>query len=53
LDIEEAIIAMTLDHMLKENDVIFENPDAIYLPRYFIVKSEPPAESGCPACARL
>jgi len=35
LEIEESLLSITLDHMLKENDVIFEEPDAIYLPQLF------------------
>ena len=35
LEIEECIISITLDHMIKEKDVIFENPDAIYIPPLF------------------
>lgn len=35
LDIEECIVSITLDHMLKEKDVILDNPDAIYIPPLF------------------
>jgi len=35
LEIEECIISITLDHMIKEKDVILENPDAIYIPPLF------------------
>jgi exodeoxyribonuclease V alpha subunit len=35
LDIEEGIISITLDHMLKEKDVMTEDPDAIYIPPLF------------------
>ncbi len=35
LEIEECIISITLDQMIKEKDVVFEDPGAIYIPSLF------------------
>ncbi|OPX86147.1 MAG: ATP-dependent RecD-like DNA helicase [Pelotomaculum sp. PtaB.Bin104] len=35
LDIEEGTLSITLDHMLKEQDVMLEKPDALYIPPLF------------------